>query len=599
MVIQAKRFSKMKYVKALLIMAVGLAVWLAGCDVQDPGSPKANSRPMVELSFAPQNGDTVEHNKALRWWGNDADGQIAGYYLFVDGVPVSFTTATDTVIAFSAPTEGTYYLRTFSIVAEDNEGLMSDTVRRSFYVVNWAPLAEFDPTGTIAEGATVGLGFRVSLLSIDSNASIAYYDISLNDTNSWIGWQRDSVFLFAAPAIIADATTFPDDVFGVSNTGLSPGANTLYARVRDAGGAVSPVISLHFTVTDNFRPQMDTTVAASYGDDEFYPDGSIYFSSVIGLETRVEFSATAAAYSGEINAYRWQLGDGAWSEWIADPVVIMTDAAINDYNFHFTARDMAGIPSDTISYFVRIVGQTLSDSVIVVDETADGNGNPGSPTDVQADQFYENVLVGYKTRQIDYATHQAGPTSYVSPYDIRNAGVIIWHGDDQGTILLGNNTRILGEFLDRGGRLVVSGWNVMRAFSGSDTANTVEFSSSSFPYRKLRLYGGQRNNAITTLGFSGVGEFPGCRIDSTKLPVSFHGRLLKCWSLQPSGECLIMGRMMVSDSLTSPFQGRTTAYLYYQSFRVAVFGIPLYFCYESEVQALLQPVMSWMLQGLQ
>jgi hypothetical protein len=589
----------MKYVKALFIMAVGLAIWLAGCDVQDPGSPKANFRPTVELSVAPQNGDTVENNKSLEWWGNDADGQIVGYHLFVDGVSISFTSATDTIIAFPAPVEGEYYLHSFGVVAEDNEGLLSDLASDTFYVYNWAPVADFEPSGTIAEGATVGRDFRISVLSIDTNTSIAYYNISLDDTNHWIGWQRDSVFLFAAPEIIADTVLFPPDVYGVPNEGLTVGAHTLFARVKDAGGAISSVISLHFTVAENFRPQMDTTVVASYGDDAFYLDGSVYYSTQIGLDTRVEFSASAAAYSGEINAYRWQLGEGEWSEWTMDPVIVMTDAAVNDYNFHFTARDMAGTASDTISYFIRIVGQTLSDSVIIVDETVDGNGGPGSPTDAQADQFYTNVLQDYKTRQIDYATHKVGLTSYVSPYDIRNAGVIVWHGDDQGAVLLGDNTRILGEFLDRGGRLVISGWNLLRAFTSADTVNSIEFSSSSFATRRLRLYAGQKNTTTTTLGFSGVGEFPGCRIDSTKLPVSFHGRIPKCWALQPSGECLIMGRMMVSDSLTSSFQARTTAYLYYQSFRVAVFGVPLYFCVESEVRDLMQPVMNWMLQGLQ
>jgi hypothetical protein len=242
---------------------------------------------------------------------------------------------------------------------------------------------------------------------------------------------------------------------------------------------------------------------------------------------------------------------------------------------------------------------TLSDSVIVVDETADGNGNPGSPNDAQADQFYANVLLGWNTRQIDYATHKVGPTSYVSPYDLRNAGVIVWHADDQANLQLDDNTRILGEFLDRGGRLIISGWDVLGAWSGGTTDTIMSFSSTHFARKYLRLYEGRRNAARTTLGFDGNGEFPGCRIDASKLPASFQGRLPKCWSFQPSGECLILGRMVVSDSLTSPFQGRSTAYLYYQSFRVATFGVPLYFCVESEVRTLMEAVMPWMLQGLQ
>jgi len=600
----------MKYVKALLIMAVGLAVWLAGCETQNPGSPKPNQRPAVTLSLAPQNGDTVEHNKHLGWSGNDADGQVVGYHLLVDGVPIAFTAATDTIVAFEAPVTEQVYAHTFAVLAVDNEGLLSDTAQREFYVINWAPTATFDPEGSIAEGATVGHAFRMTVLSLDTNASITYYDISLDDTLSgWMGWRRDSMYLFAAPEIIADLANFPEGVHGIPNTALTAGPHTLYARVKDAGEAESPVIARNFTVADEFRPRMDTTVTATYGESAFYPDGSVYYETQMGLVTSIEFSASAADYSGEINAYRWRsrrlLGaDTLWSEWTdwsANPAVADTDAAPNDYNYNFMARDAAGTYSDTILYFIRIVAQSLTDSVIVVDETQDGNGNPGSPNDAQADSFYAHITLGWNTRQIDYATHKLCETcpSYVSPHDVRNAGVILWHGDDQGNVQLddGTNMRVLKEFLDRGGRLIISGWNVL-GFTLT-TPDTVEFSSSSFPRRYMRLYQGQRNIPRVTLGFDGNGEFPGCRFDPGKLPPAYLGRLVKCWSFQPSGECLILGRMVVSDSLTSPFQGRPTAYLYYQSFRVAVFGVPLYFLVESEARAFMEVLMPWMLQGLQ
>jgi hypothetical protein len=588
----------MKCVKALLIVAVGLAIWLAGCETKNPGSAKPNQRPTVGLSVAPQNGDTVENNKNLSWWGNDVDGQVVGYYVLVDDVPITFTTATDTVIAFVAPETGQFYVHTFSVVAQDNEGLTSDTASRTFYVMNWAPVASFRPSGSIAEGATVGHAFMVTLQSTDTNASLTYFNLSLDDSlNGWMGWRLDSVFLFAAPEIIADVANFPEGVVGLPNTALTAGPHTLFARARDAGQAESPIISRRFTVADGFRPAMDTSVTATYGSDQFYRDGSVYFSTQIGVETRVEFSASAAAYSGEINAYRWRLGDGAWSEWSVTPVVSMTDAAPDEYDFSFTARDAADALSDTVHYFIRIVAQTLTDSVIIVDETADGNGNPGSPNDAQADSFYAHITADWNTRQIDYATHKIGGASYVSPYDVRNAGVILYHGDDQSNVQLINNTRILGEFLDRGGRLILSGWDVLSNYA--DSAGAAEFSSSSFGQRYLRLYAGQRIAARTALGTNGEGEFLGVRFDSTKLPISFHGELLKCWTFQPSGECLIMGRMAVVDSTTSPYYGRPAAYLYYQSFRVAVFGVPLYFTIEDETRAMMQVLMPWMLQGLQ
>lgn len=587
----------MKCVKALLIMAVGLAIWLAGCDVKDPGSPLANQRPTVELTFAPVNGDTVEHYKQISWRGNDADGQIVQYRVLVDGAEIARTTATDTVIAFAAPETDVVYPRSLGIIAEDNEGLLSETAIRSFYVINWAPVASFDPEGSIPANATVGQAFRVSILSSDTNASLTDYNLSLDDSsNGWMGWMRDSVFLFAAPEILADSMNFPDGVRGIPNAPLTAGAHTLYAKVRDAGGAVSRIVSLPFTVSTSFAPVMDTSVVANYGDDAFYVDGSIYYSTSIGIETRLEYSASATAYFGEINAYRWRLNNADWSEWNAEPEVVIEDAAPGEYLFEFQARDAANVLSETVDYSIIIARQVLSDSIIVVDETADGNGNPGSPNDPQADQFYANIMQGYKTRVIDYATHRVGSVSYVSPLDVKNAGVILWHGDDQSNIQLDDNTRLLTEFLNRGGRLIISGWDVLGGFAGA--VDSIEFSTTSFGGSKLRLYEGRRNTARNCLGFNGEGAFPGCRIDSTKLPPAFRGQLLKTWSFQPSGECLIMGRMAVADSATNPFHGRPAAYLYYQSFRVAVFGVPLYFCNEAEVRSMIDVLMPWMLQGL-
>jgi hypothetical protein len=96
----------MKIVRTVALAVSMLLLWVVGCEVSDPGNPLANQPPTTFLSGAPMNGDTVNHYIELHWAGNDADGTVQGYRVLVDGVEISFTTITDTLIAFSSTTDG-------------------------------------------------------------------------------------------------------------------------------------------------------------------------------------------------------------------------------------------------------------------------------------------------------------------------------------------------------------------------------------------------------------------------------------------------------------------------------------------------------------
>jgi hypothetical protein len=580
----------MNSMKALLIAVVGLSVWLAGCEV-DRGTARPNEPPTTVISVAPNEGDTVNHYIALRWAGNDPDGYVAGYRLWVDEV-LRTTTAHDTTIAFLAPDPDVPEHHTFQVAAVDNEGMVDPSpATREFWTINFAPTAVWKTDGSVPEGVNVGRGFRMTIEASDSNLSSLYYSVALDDSTALTRWVPDTaVFVFADPDVIADAALFPNDVIGMPNTGLTPGSHTIYGRVKDAGEAVSPIISRTVVVQDTMRPLMVVPVTASYGDADFYPDGSAYYVQETGRETTVRYSATAAAYYGEIEAYRYQLGDAGWSEWNALGEIVMTDVQPGEYTFQLMARDMANVYSDTDTFIVRIVEQTLSDSIIVVDETRDGNGNRGSPNDPQVDDFYARVLAGANILgTIDYATHVPMPEapSYLSPYDVCHAGLILWHADDKTDLFLGDNVTLLRAFLDKGGRLILSGWNVMAAFGTVPQGDSVEYASGSFVREMLRAFRAVRNTPRTTIGYDGAAGYPTLRVDPEKVPASWNGQLDVCWAFQQRGECEVIGQLTVSDSLTNPIFHRTAAYIYDLRFRVAVFGVPLYFCYEDQVTQLM------------
>jgi hypothetical protein len=226
------------------------------------------------------------------------------------------------------------------------------------------------------------------------------------------------------------------------------------------------------------------------------------------------------------------------------------------------------------------VRQNLTRNIVIVDETRNGAGVPGSPNDTDVDVFYDTLFTGLNVTHVDYTTQ-----GYVSPLNLKDAGVVMWHADDRAEFRLADNTRILTEFLDRGGRLILSGWDLMSPFSNS--ADSVNFSTSSFSYVTLHSRYAVRNTPRTGTGFSGYNNYPGCQVDSSKVPASWAGTIDKLWTFWPRGEEVVIGRLTTSNP-GNPLASRPAAYIYDLSFRVAVFGVPLYFCYTDQVYNLFR-----------
>lgn len=580
-------------IRVFLAALLAAGIWLAGCEVSDPGSALENQPPTTSLTVAPADTDTVNHYITLGWAGNDADGEVEGFNLYVDGSLLSFTERSDTTIAFTAPTDGTPEQHRFKVQAVDNRGLADpEPPECMFYVINFAPSVVFTTVGSVPNGAAVSRGFRLTLAASDSNRSPILFSVSLDDSvNGWTEWSPDSIYLFCDTSL----GLFPERTIQINSTELNTGAHTLYARVKDAGNAESEVLARRsFVIADTNRPAMEA-VEGAYGSDEFYPDGSVYWRS--NRLTQITFSARANLYRGEINAYRIE-ESGVWAEWTTEPLLEYENLPEGEYPFRFTARDLAGAMADTLEYTIRIVKQRLCDSIIVVDETRDGTGaNPFTPDDQMVDVVYDQLLTGYNYRQVDYASRGLG-TEFISPYDLYNAGLVFWHADDKASFNLGTdaNTGVLTEFLDRGGRLIVCGWNLVNAFSPG--LSSVEYDEGDFPRDYLRMFTAERtaDGLKITSGFEGVDPFPSVSIDPDIVPASWNGRIDLAWSFLPRGECTVIGELVVDND--DPLNGRPAAYFYDLSFRVAVIGLPLYFCDVGEAKDFVDVLIPRMQAGL-
>jgi len=139
---------------AAVLVGMGLQV-LVGCAPNDPFDPEtlANHRPTVEMFVtAPDTGSfpaTSYFEREFYWHGSDQDGWITGFDLSIRldtavTAPWITTTKTDTFMTFVTDDNGEAEA-TFLLVARDNRGALSDTLREFFPLRNFPPVIHFDP----------------------------------------------------------------------------------------------------------------------------------------------------------------------------------------------------------------------------------------------------------------------------------------------------------------------------------------------------------------------------------------------------------------------------------------------------------------------
>lgn len=613
-----------------------LVIAIAGCEVSDPGSALTNERPKTYIVLAPPDSAVFNHFVHLKWYGNDPDGEIAGFWIenwailadgdtLIDSVMYTvmfseFTQAYEDTIAFYAPGD-TIVPHRFQVTAVDNEGDMDPApASRFFYAQNTRPSLAFAET-SVPEGAVVGKGFAIELEGIDPNPSSLLYSIAIDDTvGGWEPWSAYPTFLFCdksldfLPCTTATWLDVPCSAYLIDKDVLTAGDHTIYARVIDAGEALgTEMISLSLTVTDTARPIMDTVVTGAYGSDEFYADGSVFYKR--DRETKLTFSASAAGYHGQINAYRYHLGDGDFTDddqWQESAEIVLLNAPSEPtaYVFRIVARDVAGELSNTISHRMYILEAAFTDSILIVDETRDGTGGAGSPNDEQADDFYEAMVGSRPHTQLDYASHKIPPTpegvSYLSPLDLYRFGLVIYHSDDKANFNLSDTRVVLAEYMDRGGKVIFSGWDLLSPFGtvGPDSASYSATGSfpEQFVYNYMRLFYAVKSSGTSPRECMGFQRHPDASsgypdsvaIQPDKVPPRWNGALDKCWTFNNRGETNTLATFDAADD-ESRFEGRPCVHVYLgPTYSVAVIGLPLYFCVETEAQAFMNQLLTEM-----
>jgi hypothetical protein len=280
------------------------------------------------------------------------------------------------------------------------------------------------------------------------------------------------------------------------------------------------------------------------------------------------------------NLYRSTTSGG---NYIKLNTVVLPDTAYRDssllsdtmYYYVVTAVDTSQNESPYSSE-VRGKPISLDHGILLVDETRDGTGQQGSPSDAQQDAFYHYILQG--TRYTDWDVAQVGIplAGDVGPYS-----TIVWHADDYTEFRVSPALPGLANYLSRGGRFWMVGWKPVLGLMlvGS---YPYTFASGQFPYDYLHLSQSLESALRDFVGAAGQLGYPSVSVDSMKANPVLHGKLPYIDTAIPrDAETLLTFNSASGDT----FQGKSVGVRWLNGpYRIVFFGFPFYFMKDSEAR---------------
>jgi len=247
------------------------------------------------------------------------------------------------------------------------------------------------------------------------------------------------------------------------------------------------------------------------------------------------------------------------------------------YYYAVSAVDTAGNESE-LSPEASGKPATLDHGVLLVDETRDGSGQPGSPDDAQQDAFYHALLHGFRYTDWDVAELGVPLAGDVGPYS-----TVFWHADEYGQQLADEAVAGLANLLSHGGRLFLTGWKPVAGMMGS-SSYPFDFTPGQFPQDYVRIDRAEQSALVDFTGATGSHGYPDLELDSTKILGAMHGRLPYIDALLPGSADTILSFNSFSGDT---FAGKPVGVCWLGGpCRTVMLGFPLYFCRDSSARAL-------------
>jgi len=311
----------------------------------------------------------------------------------------------------------------------------------------------------------------------------------------------------------------------------------------------------------------------------------------------IEYTFSGTDPDGEVVEFTWRVDSKPWRRWsITTRAVILAsdlDPPLDGvHRFYVKCRDDTFVedPTPDSTTFTVIV-PTWEKGILVLDETRDGSGVVGSPSDAQVDEFYQRIVQqAGRTADLRDFSREGFPSRRL----LASYRVLLWHKDhflvDARQRVTEKELAILREYLNVGGKLWLSGWDFLPHLFSDPTQGT-DFTTS-FAYEYIHLRDATKNNSSDFTGAMGVAGYPSLALDESKVDPRLGGKLPRIWVMTPRG----FGEGIynyISASQDPKFDGKSCGVRYLgTTYKVVFLGFPLFFMKEEQAVQVAREVLA-------
>lgn len=328
-------------------------------------------------------------------------------------------------------------------------------------------------------------------------------------------------------------------------------------------------------------------------------NGGTYFvlSNTTDWWQGIPLSMSATDSGATITEYGWSI-DGGEVHWTTDSLVYIkpSDIGINLEGYHtisVTSRNNLNlVDSSGKSVVVQFTIPRFTQSLLLVNETNPRNFPSSARYSLSAvDSFY---ISAFKPSAVwDVQTNGLPPKAMLGNYK-----VLLWVADDKpvsGPHLLPKMSDSLQDYLNVGGNIIVSGWQVLSSFNwGASLPQT--FKSSTFPSQYLHVVSFDESPSYPPdfTGAHGVNGFQNVTVDTKKLSsFPFYGKETQVTVILQRGA--FARPIFAYLGTNEDYAGRICGIMYVGTvYKVVVLGFPLFFLQASDVQLLATELMEVM-----
>ncbi|MEE9448640.1 MAG: M20/M25/M40 family metallo-hydrolase [Ignavibacteriaceae bacterium] len=294
-------------------------------------------------------------------------------------------------------------------------------------------------------------------------------------------------------------------------------------------------------------------------------------------------------YRSEIEG---ELGDKQNSSIYTDTVYVDNNT-INGVYYYYTVKavdNQLNESENNTTLRSRVV--SLDQGVLIVDETADGDGSPMNPTDEQVDDFYNELLSNFNSEEYDLIEEGS-----IGLADLGAYSSVIWHGNDTENMSAPfDYKQSIKEYLDLDGNFLYTGYRPSKAFE-QVLGLQGSFGPGDFIYDYLKI--DETRSTIFALFNGAIGIETGYSnlfVDSAKTLASNQFHLKTIENIEPSsaGTAIFKyGTMFDSTTTQGSLKGKPVGVEYIGTdYKAVTLSFPMYYMNLSGAKELTEYIMA-------